>query len=186
MPRNTIALVAAVLLVPSLASADGLTAESSPRREVDRSHVDAVGGIFDPLGLVAVQYTYVSSPGFEVAVGAGVDPLLAFTASNTADTVQVGVMPRARYSLGRVTITAGAGLSEGRYSPCGWFASGCAAPHALRANAEVGVEAAVLGFVGRLYLGGSYVAPLESSGAFNMDSAMRAYPYLGLGLGHRI
>jgi hypothetical protein len=67
-----------------------------------------------PEGEVGVEYAFAPRPHFEIGVSGGLANLIA-SGHERSPLPQVAIMPRGRFQHGRLTLTLGAGLSEGRY-----------------------------------------------------------------------
>ena len=135
--RSNIALVSfACICLPAA------VAQAEPSAH-PRSRVSGAVGLAMPEGELGVEYAFVPSPHFEIAVGAGVANLIG-SGKEQSPLPQVSVMPRGRLELGRVTLAAGLGLSGGRYHQGPFrFDDDDFVTTALWANAEGGVAVAI-------------------------------------------
>jgi len=158
-----------VLVVLSLSAA--VHADPEPSR------IGATVGLFTPVGELGVEYTQVFHPNFEVGFGTGVGLVRVGP--------QASVMPRLRMRRGPITLSAGAGLSVGRFNNISAFADENA-PHVLSlfANGEVGLEISgksgpfVRGFLG----GGKIVAHEHVADAYQAE-LKDGLPYGGITFG---
>jgi len=164
-----------VLVVLSLSAAAYADPESADRR--DGSRIGATVGLFTPVGELGVEYTQVFHPNFEVGFGAGVGLVRVGP--------QASVMPRLRMRRGPITLSAGAGLSVGRFNNISAFADENA-PHVLSlfANGEVGLEiSAKSGPFVRGFLGGGKIVAHEAVADAYQSELKSGFPYGGITFG---
>jgi len=196
LPLTLVLAFALLVAVTTSALADGTDATPAPtaRKQTDRSHLGLTVGLATPTGELGAEYTLVVMPNLEIGFGVGLADMIPLGGESLSPDPQAAIMPRFRYALGPTVLTAGVGLSGGRYTT--YLSPFASTPghaidevtNALWANGEAGVEYHLHGMFARAYLGaGKVIAHSEIKhydGGTNMNLVDDALPYVGLTVGH--
>ncbi len=112
--RTNLWMTAAIVLA-SASAARAEPLQLSPPDRRDHSRIGATLGLFTPAGDAGIEYAQAVHTHAEISVGAGYGLFVRVGP-------QFSLMPRFRIRSGAVTLSAGAGLSAGRYNNISAFA----------------------------------------------------------------